>query len=576
MTDNDPEQASSLLSSSPQAQLQQSLQRRLRIAYLLLGAVVVVFLALTAAVQSRLMGCSSSPVTSTFSKSQADAAAQDPNADLKFDRLVDWLMRNGATVDGVAAKRMFAGGGRGVYATRDLKQGELVMAIPSQLWIGDRNAHAASAVGYIISKDSVAREYAEREGDAWALIMMMEYEKYNPYSFYKPYTDFIPKPASPVWWSQEDVRNFQSPSIERKIHEYRKSVVDGYEGLMKHLIAEYPLMFSAENNTLDSFAHTTITAWTRTFDVSHSGDKVKESALVPMADLLNHKSGTPMSHWRLKYADEEDSKAEGKSHNHDPTRRTPTAQSFDFHMPEDKPNEEQVVISYSDRRSAFSWVVWAGFIPDDEFGDYLTVQVDVDKALGVMPATLPRDRRSIQKKLTAWVVKDGVLPPAFLDSCLSLLFLKGEASLFNKDTTEEGKEWRKQQWIRMLEWLRDEMITEENILLTTLEQDEAEFEALKSKFKPGDESQFHHHLNLGVRVRFKSIIRKLVENLRLAAQEARENPLVLVAKWQHPPNPNTILPDLLRDRKSWGFDGIMDYGFITLTLAAPTLESDVR
>eukprot|EP00301_Raphidiophrys_heterophryoidea_P013899 c2146_g1_i1.p1 GENE.c2146_g1_i1~~c2146_g1_i1.p1 ORF type:complete len:576 (-),score=138.14 c2146_g1_i1:301-2028(-) len=572
MTDHDPEQAASLLVGTSEIALRSSqqpnLQHRIRVLYILLAFSVVILLLTVSAFQNRLIQCkvdndigstdSVNRLTQTSNDDQQQQAATESElADAKFDRLMEWLIRNGATVDGVVAKKMFAGGGRGVYALKDLKQGDLVMSIPSQLWIGDRNAHVASAVGYVIGKDEVARQYAETEGDAWALIMMLEYEKYNPYSFYKPYADFIPKPASPIWWSVDDVDQFQSPSVSEKIASYRKNIEDAYEGLMKHLIEAYPVMFSAENNTLDSFAASTITAWTRTFDVSHSGDKVKESALIPMGDLLNHKSGTPMTHWRLKYptkTEHDDQKAKAETTDHNPARRTPAALSFDFHMPEDKPSGEQVVISYSDRRTAFSWIIWAGFAPEDEFGDYLTVTVDINALLRSRPG-LHMDKQVLKKQLTAWVAVDGAVSSSFLSACHKIIF--GDS---NRSTPDK--------WVKTMEWLRDEIILQESSLLTSLEHDEDSFAALKQKTgRYSDEKYFHRHLQLGFRTRFKRIIRRMRENLEYAAEQAKlEDATVGSPQWKHEVNPKTILSDLARDRKGWGFDGIVSYGFTTLTI----------
>eukprot|EP00298_Acanthocystis_sp_HF-20_P029731 c8644_g1_i1.p1 GENE.c8644_g1_i1~~c8644_g1_i1.p1 ORF type:complete len:160 (+),score=55.52 c8644_g1_i1:63-542(+) len=92
----------------------------------------------------------------------------------KYQVLLEWMLKSGARIDGVEAKSMFAGGGRGLYATKDIYVKENAFSIPAILWISDRNAKKRSAISYLYLKDKIVQKYIDKNGDGWGLILMLE------------------------------------------------------------------------------------------------------------------------------------------------------------------------------------------------------------------------------------------------------------------------------------------------------------------------------------------------------------------------------------------------------------------
>ncbi len=82
----------------------------------------------------------------------------------------------------------------------------------------------------------------------------------------------------------------------------REYIITVYNELMVHLIKTYPRMFNAKQNTLASFTASAMTSWTRSYDVTRKGER-RELGLIPLGDLINHKSGIPFDHWWMETAD---------------------------------------------------------------------------------------------------------------------------------------------------------------------------------------------------------------------------------------------------------------------------------
>eukprot|EP00299_Pterocystis_sp_00344_P016427 c8249_g1_i1.p1 GENE.c8249_g1_i1~~c8249_g1_i1.p1 ORF type:complete len:406 (-),score=87.69 c8249_g1_i1:585-1802(-) len=311
------------------------------------------------------------PIANQHTNTATTTTSTSSTSDPAYENLVHWLLKGGASIDGVEGRSAFAGGGRGLFATRDLSRHEHVFSIPAQLWLSETNAKTMSPIARLFHKDPIVKKFDAIDGDAWALVLLLEYERYNPYSFWKPYTDFIPQPASVIRWTDEELATLQSATLTEKAVHYRNYITDTYHELMLHLIRHYPHMFSTATNTLASFMASTVTSWTRSFDVSRDGSKRKESGLVPLGDLLNHVAGTPFDHWWMETNGKDSCGVE-------------VASSFEFKTPESKRTGQEVVISYSDVRASFSWVLWAGFVPQEtKYGDYLTLRVRRRMGMGV-------------------------------------------------------------------------------------------------------------------------------------------------------------------------------------------------
>eukprot|EP00300_Choanocystis_sp_HF-7_P013718 c18422_g1_i2.p1 GENE.c18422_g1_i2~~c18422_g1_i2.p1 ORF type:complete len:425 (-),score=81.61 c18422_g1_i2:325-1599(-) len=340
----------------------------------------------------------SSPLTFPWpSLSTQPPTQHSASNDVLYENLVEWLLNNGATIQNVEGRIMFAGGGHGLFAVTDVPQSTRLFSIPSSLWMSEYNARYSphSTVAPLLRIRRIAQYIEDHSSDGWPLVLMLQTERANSSSFWKPYIDFIPTPASPVSleWSDEQLREFQSPTLEASIISQRNYIEHAYKELMEgYLFSSHPTIFSKSTHPLKQFIDDAITAWSRTYSMDYrdpgmiDSEGKKQNALVPFGDLVNHKSGLS-AQWH-----------EGLENGE---------RKFLFHAPKNLTANEQVVFSYSDTRTAVSWVTWAGFIPDDLYGDFITFGYERN-AIKKFQKSLPKNPHvSIDKLVNSYVGSNG-------------------------------------------------------------------------------------------------------------------------------------------------------------------------
>lgn len=125
--------------------------------------------------------------------------------DPMYDNMVAWLKKGGVQFTGVTGRSTEAGGGRGLFATKEIQEAELLFKIPHTFWFSEYTIYRGSAVSNILEHDAVVRKHCPR-GTSLALIVALDYERHNQWSPWRAYIDGLPTPTSPVWWSHSQVK----------------------------------------------------------------------------------------------------------------------------------------------------------------------------------------------------------------------------------------------------------------------------------------------------------------------------------------------------------------------------------
>ncbi|KAI8333453.1 hypothetical protein BC941DRAFT_357981 [Chlamydoabsidia padenii] len=232
----------------------------------------------------------------------------------KFDKLGSdfwqWLIDNKAVVsDAIAFKDYSAeNAGRGVVATRSIKEGEELFTIPRSLLFSTKTAQLAS-------KEDMETVLADLDG--WTpLILCMMYELDRDDSFWKPYFDLLPRSFStPMFWT--DLTPLEGTDVMNKIG--KQEADQCYDDQIVPILKAHPTLFDLKvhNKELFHVCGSLIMAYSfhdeykdesvnskqqqenNTSDDEDDDEEEEEEeeedqgllAMVPMADMLNHKTG---------------------------------------------------------------------------------------------------------------------------------------------------------------------------------------------------------------------------------------------------------------------------------------------
>ncbi|CEJ01742.1 hypothetical protein RMCBS344292_15763 [Rhizopus microsporus] len=215
----------------------------------------------------------------------------------------DWLVANGATISDKIAFKDYRSenSGRGVIATQDIKEGDVLFSLPRSILLSQLTSPL---------KDKVS-ELSELPG--WTpLILCMMYEIDKPDSFWKPYFDVLPREFStPMFWNQDDLKELEGTDIVSKIG--KKDSDDLFHNQLEPIIKKHPELFDEKKHNLELFhiCGSLIMAYSfldemqklpkkktqeeqeeeEEDDDDDDDDEEGLITMVPMADMLNHKTG---------------------------------------------------------------------------------------------------------------------------------------------------------------------------------------------------------------------------------------------------------------------------------------------
>ncbi|KAI8637666.1 hypothetical protein BD408DRAFT_353314 [Parasitella parasitica] len=221
-----------------------------------------------------------------------------------------WLQDNGATLCKNIAIKDFRseGAGRGVIATKDIKEGELLFSLPRSILLSP----STSSISKIAGLDKALADI-----NGWTpLIITMMYESQRDNSIWKPYFDILPRQFStPMFWEEADLKELEGSDILAKIG--KSEAEETFNNDVKPIIESYPHIFNSEVHNLELFhiCGSLIMAYSfndelqntdKNTSANEESDEHEEEdedeheeenegqnviVMVPMADMLNHKTG---------------------------------------------------------------------------------------------------------------------------------------------------------------------------------------------------------------------------------------------------------------------------------------------
>ncbi|KAF8948972.1 hypothetical protein BGZ47_000647 [Haplosporangium gracile] len=217
-----------------------------------------------------------------------------------------WLAANGAAVSKSIAIQDYAaeGAGRGVVAIANINKDEELFSIPRPLLLSPETSELAKKL-----------DLTTLEGwNPLMICMIYEYGR-GAASHWKPYFDILPMEFStPMFWSAEELKELAGTGVIDKVGREEAELI--FKEKLWPLISTHPDLFPAtEHRELDKEAgflnvfhrmgslimayafHDTLPDKDGDEDMDSDDDEEEEEeekvnvSMVPMADMLNHKTG---------------------------------------------------------------------------------------------------------------------------------------------------------------------------------------------------------------------------------------------------------------------------------------------
>lgn len=191
-----------------------------------------------------------------------------PTRDKDFDHLFDWAINQGTLINGICCQTD-SHGGRGIFSTRDLVQGEIIVVLPRALRWGQ--SHACKTMSLL----------PKSTPDLTALTLLLLYLCQEEHI----YTRCLPHgiPSNALLFSDQDVAFWDqvdgsySEAIRRN-----RSLGEGCQGYIRHM-----LMHEKSPST-SAFSSTFVWAVAMVKSRSHAFGSSSGYWITPILDLLNH------------------------------------------------------------------------------------------------------------------------------------------------------------------------------------------------------------------------------------------------------------------------------------------------
>ena len=206
----------------------------------------------------------------------------DEDADAAF---LTWLRVNGANVDSVEWPVHDARVGRIARAARDVAADAAVLRVPEALLMTPSAAEASEIGEY-------TKQHAMRGDLLLSTFILAELRK-GAASFWAPFLRMLPaKPATLCDWGAEDRARLSDDELAERASSRDRWVADLHRRYFTTLLSSrYADAFPPDFYTVERFRFAWLVVQSRAF-----GRKLKETALVPFADCLNHGADTKCSY----------------------------------------------------------------------------------------------------------------------------------------------------------------------------------------------------------------------------------------------------------------------------------------
>lgn len=194
----------------------------------------------------------------------------------RWFRLEEWLRAGGARFPDLYL-RYYSQDHRGVHAAKDIPKDATVLYVPHSHLMTTELAKT-SDIGRRIHQSGCNL----RSAHTWLACYLLQ-ERSNPKSFWKPYIDTLPQSYRnmPIYFTAEELAwlkgSFTLEKIEERIDDLKREW-DNLGAYVKDFVKQH---------TFDDFAWSRLIVITRVFGVTIKG--FNTDALVPMADMLNHR-----------------------------------------------------------------------------------------------------------------------------------------------------------------------------------------------------------------------------------------------------------------------------------------------
>eukprot|EP00038_Savillea_parva_P018100 m.22413 g.22413 ORF g.22413 m.22413 type:complete len:560 (+) comp3984_c0_seq2:2-1681(+) len=432
------------------------------------------------------------------------------------DDLTKWILEGGGMIDGSRCIYTPEGGGRGIVATTRLSHRQTYSVVPLTLcmWEQTVKEHCPIATDVLIN-DPVVRDYCghpwgpNSTADPWRLILAMDYEhQLGEKSYWAAFIRSMPvKPTSPLWWTDEQMDEMQSPRISDEIVKLKESIKEAYDVFFPHLTDAHPELYAGMNITLESFTWASLQVWGRAFDASANdpNDKSRRTwMMVPFIDLVNHQSYVGSF-----YGDEEATVGNDEK-------------AFSCWATECFTAGAEIFQSYGSHKSSTHYFLYYGFVPMGfEQADFVSFTVD--------PDVEARFAKNTWKM--GYAGADGRITEGFLHQFVRAVVIQRKLAQQGL-TLEQGEEKAiaassaevladQAAWRAVLQYILGEVEDRLANLPTTLEEDEHALDNL--------EFEYDRWVTLTIRVRFKRLLHTVRSNLKYRLESEVNN----LASWEY-------------------------------------------
>jgi protein-histidine N-methyltransferase len=205
----------------------------------------------------------------------------------KMDTFISWLKKNGAKFPHLYVEK-YKKNERGVKTKKTLEPNKNIIRIPKKIII-------YSEMGKQTDLGMQLQKHDENVSnpDIIYLLLFIVKNLDDENGFYYPYYQTLPKDLShlPVFWRETDLKHLKGSYIREVIRERKKGFMKNYKILCR----------ACEN--FSKICSVKKFMWTRSIIGSRNFgifvDNIKQSAMVPFADMLNH-SASVNTKWYYK------------------------------------------------------------------------------------------------------------------------------------------------------------------------------------------------------------------------------------------------------------------------------------
>ncbi|GAB5588596.1 hypothetical protein Unana1_03496 [Umbelopsis nana] len=209
----------------------------------------------------------------------------------KLETLLRWFEDNEIEWDKQTLEVRDTNNSLGVFAKQDIEEGCPVVKIPKISILSAKTTGIANVI---------EDEHLEG-GCSLALAVMYETAQAEDSPWYG-YLKALPVMEDlPVFWTEDEQSLLKGTEMEDAVKNDMQDLRDDYEKILLPLFEKYNYIFPKQHidtyYSFDSFCKTSTLVASRAFEV----DAYHENAMVPFADIFNHRSGDEHVHFETDY-----------------------------------------------------------------------------------------------------------------------------------------------------------------------------------------------------------------------------------------------------------------------------------